>query len=312
VADLAQPFTLLIRGLLSIGGDEVRYRLRKRTSPPLPEVDEDGHLIDGDSTFGPFSDLVIEGSSGEFPDLPELDAETRIGDSFRDEDEDEAVDVFAGIIGLESEKRVLRALVNSPRTVGTHALLIGPPGSSKSEVLRALGQMDDSVYVGARGMRGPGLRSMFLRPETGRKPVILRIDEFDKLEPAMVAPLLELCDGHVSEVISGSQRDEQVHVHVIAAANDIKPIERLPSGNALLNRFHKLYLPDLSLEERRAVIRAAIAKREGMSDEDAAAIADLVAPHTSDVRTAEQIAELWSADPDLARERAAALGTAGA
>jgi MoxR-like ATPase len=301
---LAQPFALAIRGLISLGAEEVRGRLRQRSAEPLEISD-----LEVDADLSEFADLT----GGDLPPLPDLDEETELGEGMLTDVPSDSVphDLFASIVGLESEKRLLRMLVSSPRTAGTHALLIGPPGSAKSEFLRALGTLPDSRYIGARGLSGPGLRAMFLRPESGHAPVILRIDEFDKLEPAMVAPLLELCDGTVTEAVSGSQRDEKVHVHVIAACNGLGPIERLPSGAALLSRFHKLHLPNLSLEERRQVIIGVLGAREGISATDAAEIADLVAPHSSDVRVAEQIAEIWRTDPDLARQRAATLGGAG-
>lgn len=274
----------LIRGAFSMVMDEVRGSWRRRGDvggvaievdelPPLPPLDETrlGHTI-----------------------APPTDAETEVG---------VPDDIFAPVVGMEHEIRVLRRVIISEPPL--HALIIGPPGTAKSLLLEEIRRMPETRYIVGRNMTSAGLIEMFA--DSDNPPRILLIDEIDKSDPNTEATLLTVMDGKATRATHGKSAVEcEVDVRIIAAGNSKAKIL-----DALLNRFIELDLQPYTPEQRRTVIERFLETRHGLEPEQAREIADMVAVRGGDTRDAYQIAQIWRNDPELAKEMAGRLGRTG-
>ena len=274
----------LIRGAFSMVMDEVRGSWRRRNDvggvtiemdelPPLPPLDETrlGHTI-----------------------APPTDAETEVG---------VPDDIFAPVVGMEHEIRVLRRVIVSEPPL--HALIIGPPGTAKSLLLEEIRRCPDTRYIVGRNMTSAGLIEMFV--DSDSPPRILLIDEIEKSDPNTLATLLTVMDGKATRAAHGKSAVERsVDVRIIAAGNSKA---RMP--DALLNRFIELDLQPYTPAEREAVIVRFLETRHGFDAEQSHEIATMVAEHGGDTRDAYQIAQIWRNDPELAKEMAGRLGRTG-
>jgi len=276
----------LIRGGFSIVVDEVRGSYRRRQA---------------DEVSATVTELRPD-IPDEYGDLPPLD-QTRIGDSLAPPGEDDQLPggLFAVVVGMDYEKRILRQCVTSGRDTKFDVLIVGPPGSAKSLLLEELRPLPDTRYVAGPSMSPGGLTSMFV--DSDNPPRILLIDEIDKTDPATLDRLLTIMDGTVTRVRHGSQVDEAVNCRIIAAANSEAGLRP-----ALLTRFWIMPLNDYTLEERRAVIAGFLVTRRGIAADTAQEIANQVAERGGDTRDAAQIASVWEKDPELAHEMIKRLG----
>ena len=282
--------TGITRYLVTIGIDEVSGRMTKETLP------------DGRS--------VMAVDTAELAPFPSLD-EARVGESLGDAVGYEAEaapppipeETFAGVVGLEYERAVLRHCLGGEWTPRKHALITGPPGSAKSFLLERVIALPNARYI--TEYTRAGLRRI-VGEEMGGSG-ILAIDEIEKADRDAQDALLTIMDGHLAPALHGQTEATVVTVRVIGAAN--YP-ERLT--DPLRSRFNVLALPDYGIEQRKAVMASVLEQREGISPEMAQRIAGLVAPHSADVRAAERIAEAELTDPKLAAQMAERLGKAPA
>lgn len=279
---IAQQTNVAIRGILSFAATELGDSFKRKNVPPMPESD----------------------SLAEFGELPSLD-EAPLGASLAPsvETSDIPADLFACVVGLESEIRILRwaATSNPPH----HVLLIGPPGTAKSLLLEELNRLPDSQLVYGSAITPSGMREMFL--DSNDPPRILLVDEIEKSPPEAIEAIRETMDGKVTRIAHGKPAtEEDVDCRVIAACNSTKGMD--PS---ILSRFVDMPLEELTSAERERVIATFLVNRRKMEEAPAREIASLIAQTGGDTRDAEQVATMWLHDETLARERISQLGRAG-
>ena len=201
------------------------------------------------------------------------------------------------MVGLTDEKSVLRACYVAPNPL--HAVLVGPPGGAKSVILDELSRAPDTMYIVGGNTTPAGLIAI-LEPEL--RPHVLLIDEIEKSSREFQDSLLSAMSGKL--VVAKYQQSQNIDIDTrfIGAANSIAGISA-----PLRDRMVELHLKPYTEFERHEIIEQFLTKRKGMSGEDAKAVADMVAPSSSSVRDAEQIAVIYAYDKDLARRRAEAL-----
>jgi hypothetical protein len=278
--------TGVTRYLVTIGVDEVTGRMTKTAS--LEE--------------GRTAPRIDPGESAPFPSLDEAPIGATLGESLlSDEDRVPAVptDLFAGVVGLEYERAVLRHCLSGEWSPRKHALVYGAPGSAKSFLLEQIRSLPETRYI--TEFSRAELRRIVSEQMDGTG--VLLIDEIDKADRDAQDALLVIMDGNLAPAIHGQSQERHVEIRVIGAANFP---ERLT--DPLRSRFNALPLPEYGVEQRKAVMTAILEKRPGMTPADAAEIAGLVAPHSADVREAERIAEARASDPELAAQMANRLG----
>jgi Holliday junction DNA helicase RuvB len=191
--------------------------------------------------------------------------------------------LFADVEGHDGPKKLLLAALHSPRPV--HVLLVGPPGTGKSQLLQDIAKLPSSRYAVGGATTSSGLVAYLLeKPETR----FLVIDELDKADPADLYALYSLMEsGTVTRLQHGHSELERRTVWVFAAANDTSA---LPP--ALASRFVRLDSPPYSEEQTRQITERVLVKREGLSPARAREIAAATAARSRDPRDGIQVGRL--------------------
>jgi Holliday junction DNA helicase RuvB len=206
-------------------------------------------------------------------------------------------DLFKGVIGLEQEREDFRACLEASPPVSV--LLSGPPASAKTVLVAEVARLGGATTIHGGAITSAGLTQLLL---DASPPRWLIIDEADKGRPVVLNRLLSVIEtGLITDLRYGGHREAHVVVTVIMVVND--PLRLDP---ALRSRLWPIALAPYADEEtRRTVIAGFLAQREGVDPELAQEIATLVAPHTSDVRRARDVARLCQGD----RRRAAVFAS---
>ena len=196
----------------------------------------------------------------------------------------DATNLFSDVVGYDDLKELLRETIQLEKPL--HILLFGPPSIAKTLFL-----LDIERVCGASAMwvLGSGASKAGLWEELVlRKPRFLLIDELEKMPMVEQAGLLSLLEkGRIVRTKIGRRFDEQMNVWVFATANRIN---RLPPE--LLSRFAKYHLDEYNSTEYLRVVKNVLVHREGLSEDDAAKVAMLLAGKTHDVRDAIRVANL--------------------
>lgn len=202
-------------------------------------------------------------------------------------------DLFTGVIGLEQERDELRACLEASPPVSV--LLSGPPASAKTVLVAEIARLRGATTIHGGAITSAGLTQMLLEPAP---PRYLIVDEADKGRPVVLNRLLSVIEtGLVTDLRYGGHREARIVLTVIMVANNPLKLDL-----ALRSRLWPITLqPYRDEDTRRAVIAGFLTQREGIDPELAQEIATLVAPHTSDVRRARDVARLCQGD----RRRAA-------
>jgi Holliday junction DNA helicase RuvB len=197
--------------------------------------------------------------------------------------------LFDDVEGHEGVKKLLRAALNSDRPV--HVLLVGPPGSGKTQLLQGIARLPRSRYGTGPTLSTSGLFSYLLEHPNTR---VLAIDELDKADPTNLYLLLTLMEsGKITRLQHRAIEEEKRTVWVFAAANTVEPLPE-----PLLSRFVRIDLPAYTIEESRQITESVLVKREGMAPAQAKAIAAQAAARGSrDPRDGVQIGRLSKGQP---------------
>lgn len=194
--------------------------------------------------------------------------------------------LFDGIEDRVEEKALLERALRSRSPV--HILLVGDPGSGKSELLEPIGRLPRSRWAVGGATTSSGLIDYLLEnPKTER----LVIDELDKAETSELYALYSLmASGKVARLQHGATQEQKRTVWVFAAANST---EKLPP--ALVSRFVIRQVANYTPEQARQIMAAVLERREGLPRARAEEIAAAVASRSHDPRDAVQVGRLAGA-----------------
>jgi holliday junction DNA helicase RuvB len=237
----------------------------RRAGPPPPPLDDAGHraaLAAADRTLAEHP-ASISSSSSSKPALPPR--------------------LFDPVEGHEPAKRLLRRALLAPAPV--HVLLVGPPGSGKTQLLQRIATLPNSRYATGPTISSSGLFTYLLDHPATRQLVI---DELDKAaEPDLYMLLTLMESGKITRLQHRAIEEESRIVWVFAAANSDADFPA-----PLRDRFVRIPFAPYSEAEARAIIERVLVKREGVTPARARAIAAAVAARSRDPRDAVQVARL--------------------
>jgi holliday junction DNA helicase RuvB len=260
-----------VSSLAQLLGHGVRLR---RSPRALPEPDDSAHR---EAVKQAEAALKTHGSRGTNTDLQK----SRDGIPPR---------LFDAIVGHEITKRILRRALLAPRPV--HVLLIGPPGSGKTQFLQAIARLPNARYATGPTISSSGLFTYLLDHPACR---FLIIDEIEKATEGDLYMLLTLMEsGKITRLQHRAIEEEERTVWVFAAANDDRALPE-----PLRARFVRLELHAYTEAEAAAVIELVLIKREGVKPARAREIAAKVAARSRDPRDAVQVARLTQGGGEL-------------
>jgi Holliday junction DNA helicase RuvB len=194
-------------------------------------------------------------------------------------------DLFSEIYGHEDVKQLFQFSIRSVKPI--HILLSGPPASGKTLFLMSLLKFPNSKYYLGGQTSKAGLTEILLR----EKPEYLIIDELDKMNSKDYDALLSLMEtGRVVRCKMKLWAEEQLNTKVYGACNYIEEIPQ-----ELLSRFLVVEFKEYSREEFINVSKHVLKVREGLSDEEAEAVSDMLADLTRDVRDSVKAGRLLKA-----------------
>lgn len=214
------------------------------------------------------------------------------------EESDVPDDLFSPIVGHEDIKRLVSLAIVAPEPV--HVLLVGPPASSKSLFLSEVLRLRGSYPVLGGTLSKFGLLEVLL----AERPQRLLIDEIEKARGPDLAILLRLMEHQEVIYTKGNYNvRERIPCAVFAAANSVKGLP-----GELLSRFAVRDVGHYTTEELRQVMFHVAHRREGMSVEQAEAIASALSQQGTDPREAVRAARLLKAGATNVAEALRLLG----
>jgi Holliday junction DNA helicase RuvB len=170
-----------------------------------------------------------------------------------------------------------------------HLLLNGPPSSGKTLFLMSLLKLPKSRYYLGGQTSKAGLTEILLK----EKIEYLILDEIDKMNGRDYDALLSLMEtGRVVRCKFKMWDEGQLNTRVYAACNYV---ERIPLE--LLSRFLVIDFKPYTREEFIAVSKHVLKVREGLTEEEAETVANLLADRSRDVRDsikAGRLLKAWS------------------
>ena len=200
----------------------------------------------------------------------------------------ETIPRFIGmnIVGLEEIKKAASLQLFSPATEPVHMLLLGDPGTGKTDILRSAAALHPVSSFGlGSGTTGVGL-TVTVKGEQVSKGLLpmadkglCAIDELNLMEDKDRASLYNAMEkGFITYDKGGKHYKFDARVSVIATANPkgdrfvgwtLETLKRqLPFDSALLTRFHLVFLvrkPDVKqfVEISRRIVRSQKSEAEG-------------------------------------------------
>lgn len=273
--EVGVPGHVLAR-FVSLGLLEVHYQSRSRTQYRLRDI----LAAEAALCVAPRAVEVV-GEEGGPPPLP--------------------ADLFDGVVGLEEERDEMRACLEATPPVSM--LISGPSASAKSVLVAEIARLPGAVQLHGGAITAPGLTQLLFDPTP---PRFLIVDEADKGRPVVLNRLLSVLEtGLVTDLAYGRHREVRLALWGIFVVNDPRKLDP-----ALRSRLWPIALKPYPDEAtRRSVIAGFLVNREGVEPELAQEIATLVAPYTSDVRRARDVARLCKGDRRRAALFAARLRT---
>lgn len=199
---------------------------------------------------------------------------------------------FSSIVGYSDLKRMLMKAIVSKEPV--HVLLTGPPATSKTVFLLEMRRgLENSHFVDGTATSGKGMLDfLFDNPKTE----YLLIDEVDKINKRDQTVLYNVMEtGILSETKSSvknvGSRQQKMKLKIFGTGNEVEKLQA-----PFRSRFMPFYLPEYNLQEFIQITKRLLYSRYKLSEEVAAAIADVVwnDMRTKDIRDVLQIAKLAS------------------
>jgi hypothetical protein len=169
--------------------------------------------------------------------------------------------IFADIIGYEDLKKEFAKVLLSPTPVGI--LLIGPPGTCKSEFLKKIEAAADGRAEFING--GYGSKAGIFDKLYQNRPTYVLVDEIDKLSGQDQIALLDLMQsGRLTKNTKSESYDIELNAWVFATANNKENILE-----PLFDRFETYHLSDYTDEEFRKIAVSRL-RQEGIGNEELA------------------------------------------
>jgi len=186
--------------------------------------------------------------------------------------------LFSVIEGCDGVKEIIKAGLNSPKPC--HFLLVGSVATAKTLFLEEVDRIKGSSYHVGSSSTKAGLTQFLL----DRRPRILLIDEFDKMNRDDLACLLSIMEsGKVVETKYGRRHEEYMDVWVLASCNSLKGV---PPENVSRFRPYVFHFREYTPEEYVKVVVKVLTEREGVDPDLANYIASKLVGLTRDVRAA--------------------------
>jgi Holliday junction DNA helicase RuvB len=187
-------------------------------------------------------------------------------------------DLFSVIEGYDGVKEIIKAGLNSPKPC--HYLLVGTVATAKTLFLEEVNRIKGSSYHVGSSSTKAGLTQFLL----DRRPRILLIDEFDKMNRDDYACLLSVMEnGKVVETKYGRRHEEHMDIWVLASCNSIRGV---PPENVSRFRPYVFHFREYTPEEYVKVVVKVLTEREGVNPDLANYIASKLVGLTRDVRAA--------------------------
>jgi Holliday junction DNA helicase RuvB len=195
-------------------------------------------------------------------------------------------ELFEDIIGHDDVKELLRASLAADKPV--HVLLAGPPALAKTlflwDIETACGEK--AIWLVGSATSKAGLWDLVAH----RQPLVLLIDELDKMNAADTAALLSMMEGgRLVRAKVGRELSLQHQIRVVAATNRLDVL-----SPELKSRFAVRQLHPYGRDEYLTVVKGVLVRREEVAADMAEAIAKRLDGKTQDVRDAVRAARLAS------------------
>jgi len=194
-------------------------------------------------------------------------------------------DDFLDIVELRlDEKDLIITALMSPQPV--HVLMVGPPASAKSLILREIKRTfpAKSRFTTGGAVSKAGLVDYLIV----HRPRILLLDEVDYLRGEDQPALLSLMeDGIVTRLKYGKRDTVYLKTWVFAGCNRANGLV-----DALMSRFFTIRLEPYNKAEFKMVAEAVLCRREGLPEDLARHIAQELSEFTCDIRDAVKIGRL--------------------
>ncbi len=193
-------------------------------------------------------------------------------------------ELFSDVVGYDDLKELLREVILADEPI--HVLLYGPPALSKSMFLLDIEKVTGNRALPLLGSSTShsGMWDLVVQ----RQPDFILIDEVERMPLTDMAGLLSLMESQrIIRAKVGRMLDETIKAKVIAATNRIY---KLPPE--LLSRFWKYQLTEYGASEYMNVVESVLVNREGIPQDDARKVAQVLVGRTHDVRDAIRISRL--------------------
>ncbi len=176
---------------------------------------------------------------------------------------------YSHLFGLEAQVRILlssiQAAADSEMRNRFHSLLVGPPGTGKTDILLStfslLQELNIScLSIDATSTTEAGMRKLLL-DEDEILPEVILVEEIEKAAHSFKL-LLGIMDdrGTVTQLNARRTATRKVPALVLASANDYSALEKMDSG-ALLSRFsNEIFCPRASREILAKILEREIGK----------------------------------------------------
>lgn len=212
------------------------------------------------------------------------------------------VDIFANIYGLDVVKRLTKQIIHANKPV--NAIIIGPPGLGKSELIRAVANAYptqaveiDGTYVTAAGTVDV-LHNKYLEMRDKQQKIFLLIDEIEKADKKSNQVLLNIIEGgRITKTTKTEKFDINMNVSLIATCNDFETLKK--TQPALVSRMMIIKIEPPTLEEFMTIAKFRLA-RENIPAELATYIGQKVfETFGTDMRQAVRLAVLAKTEADV-------------
>jgi DNA polymerase III delta prime subunit len=201
-------------------------------------------------------------------------------------------ELFSNIVGYKDIKKLFHlSLYSKERPV--HILLVGPPASAKTLFMLECMKLERSYFtLGSHSTKSGMIEYLF-----AKRPRYLIIDEIEHMPLKDQTALLSLMEtGIIAETKFQKARNTQLKTWVFATSN---ATERLLTP--LLSRFLVLYFKPYKYGNFKEVTIHLLCHGEGISEEIAAEVADVVWKKlkSRDIRDCIKIANLAKTKEDV-------------